>query len=42
MPEGLKVSRPLIASMILFVNISNYLKWEIIYFMTFSIVHCDT
>ena len=29
MPRGLKVSRPLIANMILFVNISNFFKWKI-------------
>ena len=28
MPKGLKVSRPLIANMIPFVNISNFFKWN--------------
>ena len=36
MPKGLKVSHPLFANLILFINIS------IIYMMTFSIAHLDT
>ena len=31
MPSGLKVSRPLIVNMILFVNVSNFFKLKIIY-----------
>ena len=42
MPRGLKVSRLLIANMIPFVNISNFFKWKIIYFMTFRVAHWDT
>ena len=35
MPRGLKVSRPLIANMISFINISNFFQWKNIYIMTF-------
>ena len=42
MPKGLKVSHPLIASMILLANISDFLKQRIIYIMTFSVAHWDT
>ena len=42
MLKGLKVSRLLIANMILFINISNLLKWKIIYVMTCSVAHWDT
>ena len=43
MPQGLKVSRPLIANMILFVNMSNFFKWKNNYIMTFRVVaHWDT
>ena len=35
----LKVSRPLIVNMLLFVYINNFLKWEIIYIMTFNVVN---
>ena len=39
---GLKVSRPLIANMILFVNINNCFNEEIVYVRTFSVAHWDT
>ena len=38
---GLKVSCPLSANMILFVNISNFLKGKSIYVMTFGVAHWD-
>jgi hypothetical protein len=41
-PKGLKVSRLLIADMILFVTISNFLKCQNILSMTFNIAHWDT
>ena len=41
-PRGFKVSRVLIGNMIIFINISNFLKWEIIYIMTFSVARWDT
>jgi hypothetical protein len=42
MPRGLKVSHPLIANMIPFVNISNFLKWKNIYIMKFKVANWDT
>ena len=42
MSRGLKVSRLLIADMIQFVYISNFLKWENIFIMTFRVAHWDT
>ena len=42
MPRGLKVSCPLIATMILFVNIRNFYKLNFLDNMTFSIAHWDT
>ena len=41
-PSGLKVSRLLIANMILFVNIGYFLSENFIYIITFSIAHWDT
>ena len=41
MPRGLQVSRPLIANMIPFVNISNFLKWITIYIVKFRVAHWD-
>ena len=41
MTRGLKVLGPLIVNKILFVTMSNFLKWEI-YMMTFSVAHWDT
>jgi hypothetical protein len=41
MPRGLKMSRPLIANMIPFVNISNFFKWKNIYIMTLRVSHWD-
>ena len=38
----LKVSRLLIANMIVFVHVSNILKWKFIYIMTFRVAHWDT
>ena len=42
MPTLLKVSCLVIANMILFMNISNFLKWKVIYIMTFKVTHLDT
>ena len=42
MPRGLKESRPLIANIIPFINISNFFKRTNIYIMTFSVAHWDT
>ena len=42
MPRDLKVSRPLIFNMILFININKISKWKIIYIMTYSVVHWNT
>ena len=36
------MSRPLIVNMILFVNISNFLKQKFIYVMIFGVPHLDT
>ena len=36
MSTGLKVSFPLIANMVLFVDISNFSKWKFIYIMTIA------
>jgi hypothetical protein len=41
-PRGLKASPLLIVNMILFINISNFSKWNIIYIQTFGIAHWDT
>ena len=41
MPRGLKVSCPLIATMILFVNIRNFYKLNFLYNMVFSVAHWD-
>ena len=40
MPRGLKVSRPLIADMIPYVNISNF-QVKNIFHMTFRVAHWD-
>ena len=42
MPRGLKVSYLLTANLISFVNMSNFLKWKLIYTMTFRVAHWDT
>ena len=42
MLRGLKVSRPLIAYMIPFINISNFFKWKKIHIMIFRVAHWDT
>jgi hypothetical protein len=42
MPRGLKVSRPLNAYMIPFINISNFFEWKKIYIMTLRVAHWDT
>jgi hypothetical protein len=42
LPRILIVSRPLIANMISFVNISKFFKWKNIYIMTFGVAHWDT
>jgi hypothetical protein len=41
MPRGLKAPHPLIYIIILFTNISNFLKWKFIYITTFSVGHWD-
>ena len=38
----LKVLHKLIANMILFLNINNFLKWNFIYIMTCSVADWDT
>ena len=35
--RGLKMSHPLMINMILFINISGFLNWKIIYNMTFIV-----
>ena len=42
MPRGLKVSCPLFANVILFVNISNLFKCKETYIMIFREAHWDT
>jgi hypothetical protein len=42
MPRSLKVSCPLIANMIPFVNISKFFKWTNIYITTFGVAHWVT
>ena len=42
MPRGLKVSSSVIVNLILFVNISNFLKQKIIHIMIFNIANLDT
>ena len=42
MPRGLKASHLLIANKILFINIGNFSKWNIVHIMTFGIAHWDT
>jgi hypothetical protein len=39
--QGLKVSRSLIANILLF-NISNFIRWEVIYIMVCSLAHWGT
>ena len=41
MPGGFKLSHPLLANMILVVNISKFFKWKKMYFMAFSVAHVD-
>ena len=41
MPRDLKMSRPLIASMISFVNINNLFTKEIIYIVMFMVAYWD-
>ena len=42
MLRGLKESHPLIANMIPFVNMSNFVSEKKIYIMTFRVAHWDT
>jgi hypothetical protein len=42
MSRGFELSDPLIANMILFVNISNFNKHKMIYITTFNVARLDT